>query len=188
VSSLLAVLQQTGAEITHATATTTRIDLLAAVEDLTVDCDDGIDNDGDGRIDHADDPGCDDALDASERSPSLICDDGIDNDGDGWIDHTVDGDGDNISDPPGDPSCSSPLAVESRQCQDGLHNDADGMMDWDGGISVWGAGHPNVTAPDPHCNLPWRNNERATTKCGLGFELVALLIPIAWWVRRRVRV
>jgi hypothetical protein len=187
VSSLLATLQQTGEPISHSTATTTRIDVLAAVEDLTLDCDDGLDNDGDGLIDHAADPGCDDALDGSERSPSLICDDGLDNDGDGWIDHTVDADDDGISDPPGDPSCNTPLASESRLCQDGLHNDGDGLMDWDGGVSVWGAGHPNVTAPDPHCNRPWRNNERATSKCGLGFELVALLVPIVWWVRRRAR-
>jgi hypothetical protein len=48
-------------------------------------CDDGIDNDGDGKIDCADqkdcgkDPVC-------GGSPPEICDDGIDNDGDGKID------------------------------------------------------------------------------------------------------
>jgi len=46
-------------------------------------CDDGIDNDGDGLIDYGQDPGC-----ASLASPteSPACDDGIDNDGDGKID------------------------------------------------------------------------------------------------------
>jgi subtilisin family serine protease len=146
VSSLLETLQQTGVPISHATATTTRIDLLAAVEDLVIDCDDGIDNDGDGWIDHEADPGCDDALDGSERSPALICDDGID-------------------------------------------NDDDGLIDFDGGVSIYGEGAPEVAQPDPVCaERPWRNPENPSppkSRCGLGFELVALLVPIAWWVRRR---
>ena len=50
------------------------------------DCEDGIDNDGDGRADYPNDPGCDDASDLSEKSPRLTCDDGADNDGDGRID------------------------------------------------------------------------------------------------------
>jgi subtilisin family serine protease len=186
VSSLLATLRQTGVPVSHPTATTTRIDVLAAVEDLTLDCDDGIDNDGDGFVDHASDPGCDDASDDSERSPALDCDDGADSDGDGFIDYTVDGDGDGVSDPPGDPACDSPFGFESRLCQDGLDNDDDGLIDWDGGVSIWGAGHANVTAADPRCSQPWRNNERPTRgRCGLGSELVLLLVPFAWWVRRR---
>jgi hypothetical protein len=60
-------------------------------------CGDGIDNDGDGLADFPNDPGCADALDASERSPALVCDDGLDNDGDGLVDF------------PADPGCSSPL-------------------------------------------------------------------------------
>jgi subtilisin family serine protease len=187
VSSLLATLQQTGAPIDHSTATTTRIDVLAAMDALTLDCDDGIDNDGDGLTDHAADPGCDDALDGSERSPSLECDNGIDDDADGWVDHAVDGDGDMIPNPPGDPACVSPFAVESRGCQDGVDNDADGLMDWDGGVSVWGTGHANVTAPDPDCSSPWMHREGPKTRCGLGFELVALLVPVAWRSRRRLR-
>jgi len=59
-------------------------------------CSDGLDDDGDGLTDHPDDPGCDDAGDASERSPLLPCDDGVDNDGDGLADH------------PADPQCATP--------------------------------------------------------------------------------
>ncbi len=54
-------------------------------------CDDGIDNDRDGFIDFAGgDPGCDSALDDSEKSTTYECDDGIDNDGDGFIDYRSD--------------------------------------------------------------------------------------------------
>ncbi len=60
-------------------------------------CDNGLDDDLDGLIDSAADPGCSDASDPSERSSSLACDDGLDNDEDGLIDH------------PADPECLSPL-------------------------------------------------------------------------------
>ena len=49
-------------------------------------CEDEIDNDGDGLIDLAD-PGCDNDNDNKETDPKLKqCSDGIDNDGDGLID------------------------------------------------------------------------------------------------------
>jgi len=60
-------------------------------------CDDGLDNDGDGRFDAAD-PGCNDAADTSEKS-QLQCDNGVDDDGDGKIDWRGDGSG--------DPQCTS---------------------------------------------------------------------------------
>jgi hypothetical protein len=56
---------------------------------LGPDCMDGIDNDGDGLIDFvAGDPGCESALDESEKDEtgSFPCDDEIDNDGDLRID------------------------------------------------------------------------------------------------------
>lgn len=59
-------------------------------------CNDGEDNDGDGRIDAGGDPGCEGAFDGSETSPEFGCDDGIDNDGDGGTDAA------------GDPGCSRP--------------------------------------------------------------------------------
>jgi calcineurin-like phosphoesterase family protein len=67
-------------------------------------CADGLDNDGDGSIDHPADPGCTDAADVDETDPPppppppppAACADGLDNDGDGLVDH------------PDDPGCSGP--------------------------------------------------------------------------------
>jgi hypothetical protein len=55
-------------------------------------CNDGIDNDGDGLIDFPADPGCTDANDDDEFNapPVAQCADGIDNDGDGLIDFPAD--------------------------------------------------------------------------------------------------
>ncbi|MGH0034155.1 MAG: FG-GAP-like repeat-containing protein [Myxococcota bacterium] len=49
----------------------------------TAECTDGLDNDGDGLIDHPADPGC---LDADSASEWPECQDGLDNDGDGFVD------------------------------------------------------------------------------------------------------
>ncbi len=56
-----------------------------ASEQGTTVCDNGLDDDGDGRVDVKDDYGCESPTDWSEHS-SLECDDGIDNDGDGKTD------------------------------------------------------------------------------------------------------
>ncbi|MCW5807562.1 MAG: PPC domain-containing protein [Deltaproteobacteria bacterium] len=58
-------------------------------------CSDGIDNDGDGKIDYPNDPGCDLPGDTSEEDtcPGAgcpQCGDGVDNDGDGNIDFSLD--------------------------------------------------------------------------------------------------
>lgn len=50
------------------------------------ECSDGLDEDGDGFVDFPADPGCTDALDASERGATYQCDNGIDDDGDLAID------------------------------------------------------------------------------------------------------
>ncbi len=47
------------------------------------ECNDGIDDDGDGAVD-SQDPGCEDGADDSEGGDN--CDDGVDNNGDGWVD------------------------------------------------------------------------------------------------------
>ena len=52
-------------------------------------CGDGVDNDGDGRVDFPTDPGCASASDDDEADPSA-CSDGLDNDGDGKIDFPAD--------------------------------------------------------------------------------------------------
>lgn len=61
-------------------------------------CSNGIDDDGDGGTDFgppfairsAEDPGCSESLDGSERTAAFQCDDGLDNDGDGRIDYPMD--------------------------------------------------------------------------------------------------
>ncbi|MDH3686307.1 MAG: putative Ig domain-containing protein, partial [Myxococcales bacterium] len=123
------------------------------------DCADGVDNDGDGLIDLAEDPGCDSASDSSEQSNALLCDNGIDDDGDLLTDLDDPGCG-------GRPSWVS----ESPECSDGIDNDSDGGIDFDG------------TPPDTHCVEAWQNRE--STRCGLGFEL-AFLLPCLMALRRR---
>ncbi len=60
-------------------------------------CSDGIDNDGDGKIDYPTDPGCSSSTDNDEYNAPVVyaCSDNIDNDGDGLVDY------------PNDPGCSS---------------------------------------------------------------------------------
>ena len=81
------------------------------------ECDDGLDNDGDGNAD------CDD-IDCSFSPPCLgdpeICDDGLDNDNDGAVDC-------DDSECAGDPLCQT----EPEICDDGEDNDSDGDIDCD---------------------------------------------------------
>jgi hypothetical protein len=70
-------------------------------------CTDGVDNDGDGRVD-CDDPDC-------AEGCQEICTDGVDNDGDGRVD------------------CDDPDCAEGCQeiCNDDVDNDRDGRVDCD---------------------------------------------------------
>ncbi len=88
-------------------------------------CSDGIDNDGDGRLDYPSDTGCSSPSDDSEYAPPPKCSDGVDNDGDGLIDY------------PRDPGCSSPSDDDEYNapppkpaCSDGRDNDGDGLVDY----------------------------------------------------------
>lgn len=85
------------------------------------ECDDGVDNDGDGQID-LDDDGCTDALDDDETDPPppAQCADGVDNDGDTFID---------LADIYG---CLSAADDDEAnpQCSDGIDNDGDGEIDY----------------------------------------------------------
>ncbi|MCH7687897.1 MAG: thrombospondin type 3 repeat-containing protein, partial [Planctomycetes bacterium] len=84
-------------------------------------CADGVDNDGDGLIDLAEDPGCSSLFDLTETDPSLPCDDGIDNDGDVTIDFRSDG--------VGDPACDTGLSPsEDPECDAGVDNDGAGAV------------------------------------------------------------
>ncbi|MAD60352.1 MAG: hypothetical protein CMH49_02410 [Myxococcales bacterium] len=89
-------------------------------------CNDDLDNDGDGLVDGFD-RGCTSLDDDDERDPETIpaCQDGLDNDGDGLIDY------------PQDPECgSSNDLYEARpepvvpECSDGIDNDEDGNIDY----------------------------------------------------------
>jgi len=65
-----------------------RNDILAVVD--RPDCNDGLDEDGDGLVDYPSDPGCTNASDASERGVGFACDNGVDDDGDSAIDFPSD--------------------------------------------------------------------------------------------------
>ncbi len=71
-----------------------RDDILAVVD--RPDCNDGLDEDGDGLVDYPSDPGCVNAGDFSERGAGYECDNGVDDDGDSSIDF------------PSDPGCLHP--------------------------------------------------------------------------------
>jgi len=100
-------------------------------------CSDGVDNDGDGRIDQ-DDPQCFGPFGSEFGQPASEtggdCQDGIDNDGDGLIDRD-------------DPDCTSPNAFESGSvvggtltsvCNDGIDNDGDGLTDYPADPACYG--------------------------------------------------
>lgn len=74
-----------------------RDQILAALS--LSDCIDGLDNDGDGLIDHPDDPGCLAEADVSELNPAIECDNGIDDDGDGLVDWPEDDGCEEVTDP-----------------------------------------------------------------------------------------
>jgi len=111
-------------------------------------CNDGIDNDGDGKIDFGNDPQCNAK---GDRSETPDCGDGIDNDGDGQIDWPadtgctsasdrtekpdcgdgIDNDGDGATDYPADAGCrNANSSVENPACQNGIDDDGDGQIDW----------------------------------------------------------
>ena len=107
----------------------------------------------------------------------------------------IDNDFDEETDFPADPGCRDPdWQTEDPRCQDGVNNDRDGLIDFDGGTSLdldgdgfvdalFNPATPPLTAPDPHCiGRPYRNGEGAA--CGLGFELVPLLLVLAASRRR----
>lgn len=146
----------------------------ALLRDRLPECMNGVDDDGDGLVDHTEDPGCASVSDLSERSPTLACDDGADNDGDGAVDLA-------------DPGCGgSPGWIEGPDCQNGVDDDGDGRVDFDGGVSA-GLPPADRTASDPECDSAstaheWSSGSRRVV-CGLGFELVGLL-PAVMGLRR----
>lgn len=104
------------------------------------DCFDGIDNDGDGRID------CADPLCATACFTEIDCGNGIDDDGDGAIDCAdsdcfwdcfwgeanchdgIDNDGNGLVDCE-DPECKFACGLFERNCNNGRDDDGDGLVD-----------------------------------------------------------
>ncbi|MBI5478362.1 MAG: hypothetical protein HY906_05865, partial [Deltaproteobacteria bacterium] len=90
----------------------------------TRQCSDGLDNDGDGKTDFPDDPGCLTPTDNDETDVAE-CADNVDNDGNGTEDFPADTGCSSAADPleqtvpPGAPACS-----------DGIDNDLDGLTDY----------------------------------------------------------
>jgi hypothetical protein len=115
------------------------------------ECNDNQDNDGDGKTDYPDDPGCTSATDPSELG-TAACDNGLDDDGDGTIDYSATG---------GDPGCSDPADPSengSIACDDGQDNDGDGKTDY----------KVNAALTDPGCTGPSDTSENGTAQCDDG--------------------
>lgn len=99
----------------------------------------------------------------------------------------VDDDGDALTDFPADPGCrDATWALEDPACQNGVDDDGDGKIDFDGGASLHG-GVP-IASADPQCTVAYRNSERPAASCGLGSEIVLVLIGLQRLARRRQRV
>ena len=114
-------------------------DPAAAKKLATYECNDGVDNDGDGYTDYGDDPACW-APYVDTEIPE--CSDGIDNDGNGLIDYPDDAD-----------VCFSPEVpveqdVPATECSDGYDND----LDW------------KIDAADPDCSSPSDDSESRTRR------------------------
>jgi endonuclease YncB( thermonuclease family) len=108
----------------------------------TTACADGIDNDGDGKLDYPLDPSCSRASDTDESDPPPACSDGIDNDSDGQIDY------------PADVGCGSSADTDERnnQCADGTDNDGDGKIDYPSDTGCASAGDDQETTTAYQCD------------------------------------
>ena len=121
-------------------------------------CDDGLDNDGDGRTDNnvnaaLDDPGCFGPTDTDEHS-TAVCDDGLDNDADATFDFKVVG---------GDAGCTSLGDFSERgsiACDNGIDDDTDGRVDF----------NTNAALTDPGCASAVDPSEKGTLLCDNGVD------------------
>lgn len=139
-------------------------------------CSNGVDDDGDSRVDYPLDPGCRDPDDTTEEEAVVTeCNDGMDNDGDGFIDYPhdlgcederdsdetdpppslcsngADDDGDGLADFPDDPGCAD--AVDNDEADECPGEDCPACadrIDNDGdGFTDYPADVRCVSASDP---------------------------------------
>jgi hypothetical protein len=136
---------------------TMQVDFLRA-------CSDGLDNDGDVAVDYPSDSGCSSATDQTEETD---CADGLDNDFDGLIDYG--------GAPGNDPGCQDtlPSSRENPQCNDGLDNDVDTLIDYPADADC-SAAFDTLEGPAPPAG-----------GCGMGFEILLLVGPLALLRGRR---
>jgi hypothetical protein len=97
---------------------------VTATELVKAQCENGVDDDGDGAADAGADPGCSLPADESERclepTGCPVCDNGQDNDGD------------QLADSPSDPGCAGPSDGDERStfaCDNGIDDDGDSFVD-----------------------------------------------------------
>lgn len=133
---------------------------------LPTACSNGVDDDGDGKIDAGEDAGCRDPYKDLSEEPD--CSDGLDNDGDGFTDRIGE-----------DPGCRTPESpIENPQCNNGYDDDGDLLVDLEEGFG------------DPDCLTPWQNFERAEQLPALsahGVVGLALGLVLAAGIARRRR-
>lgn len=126
----------------------------AEARPLLAQCQDNVDNDGDGERDYPDDPGCGGYADASEAGPSSLpaCADNRDNDNDGKIDF------------PAEPGCQTGADNDERnsanpsnlaECSDREDNDDDGLTDY---------------PADPGCGWASEDDELNRGECSDGID------------------
>jgi len=98
---------------------------------MSTQCADGYDNDGDGKTDYGEDPGCE-GYDDQDENDVVECNDNVDNDNDGKCDYN--GCVVNGQQLLRDPECTSPTNNNERsinpQCADGYDNDGDTYFDY----------------------------------------------------------
>ena len=105
-------------------------------------CNDGLDNDRDGRVDFPDDPDCADGGDDDEAPPMAVaqCADGLDNDEDGELDLA-------------DSDCNSAVDVSeaglnpATVCSNRTDDDGDGLIDFPFDPGCFTAGHTSEGNP-----------------------------------------
>lgn len=116
-------------------------------------CSDGIDNDGDGKVDCADGD-CVNAANCVTPSTETNCSDGVDNDKDGKVD-CADGDCSNS------PSC---VPAKETNCSDGIDNDKDGNKDCADSDCI-GATNCSVPSKETSCADGIDNDKDGAADC-----------------------